>query len=61
MSQHNVGLLPGDGQELALKDLNNSEGRSPPTLPEVQWTSGRVGGLDFRKSWRTAARCHVFS
>ena len=48
--QRKVGLLPGNGQELALKDLKNSKGRSPPTPPEVQWTSGDwtsggVGGL----------------
>ena len=36
--QHRVGLLPGNGQELALNDLKTSEGRSPPTLPKVPGT-----------------------
>ena len=56
-TDHRVGLLPGNDQELALKDLaqitklaycrettrswpessKNSEGRSPPTPPEVQF------------------------
>ena len=44
--QHKVGLLPGNGQELALKDLKTRRAAVRQLLWKSSgWTSGGVGGL----------------
>ena len=48
--QHKVGLLPGNVQELALKDLKTRRAAVRQLL--------RKSIVDFRRSWRTAAQ-HV--